>query len=58
MQDLETITARVKNGDGSMGRLINDQELYDRLNKSVEALDALVTDIRQNPGRYVKLSLF
>lgn len=58
MKDLETITARVKAGDGTMGKLINDKELYDKLNKTVESLDALVVDIKQNPGRYVKLSLF
>lgn len=58
MKDLESITARVKAGQGTMGKLVNEQELYDKLNKSVESLDALVTDIKQNPGRYVKLSLF
>ncbi len=58
MQDLEAITARVKAGDGTMGKLVSDKELYDKLNTTVEALDALVSDIRQNPGRYVKLSLF
>lgn len=58
MKDLESITARVKAGQGTMGKLVNEQELYDKLNKSVESLDALVVDIKKNPGRYVKLSLF
>ena len=58
MKDLESITARIKAGEGSMGKLINEQELYDKLNRTVDALDALVVDIRQNPGRYVNLSLF
>ncbi len=58
MQDLEAITTRIKTGRGTAGKLINEQELYDKLNKTVESLDALVLDIRQHPGRYVKLSLF
>lgn len=58
MQNLEAITTQIKAGNGTAGKLLNDQELYDKLNKTVEALDALVTDIKQHPGRYVKLSLF
>lgn len=58
MKDLEVTTARIKAGDGTVGKLINDKELYDKLNKTVESLDALVVDIKQHPGRYVKLSLF
>lgn len=58
MKDLELATARIKSGEGTVGKLINDKELYDKLNKTLESLDALVVDIKQHPGRYVKLSLF
>ncbi len=58
MRDLETLTARIKSGEGTAGKLINERELYDKLNRTVESLDALVVDIKKNPGRYVKFSLF
>lgn len=58
MKDLETVTARLKSGEGTAGKLISEKELYDKLNKTMDALDALVVDIKKNPGRYVKLSLF
>lgn len=58
MKDLETIMARVKSGEGTMGKLVNEKELHDKLNRTVDSLDALVVDIKKNPGRYVKLSLF
>ena len=58
MRDLEALTARIKSGEGTAGKLINEQELYDKLNRPVESLDALVVDIKKNPGRYVKFSLF
>jgi len=58
MKDLETATARLKAGEGTVGKLINENELYEKLNRSVEALDALLADIKKNPGRYVKFSLF
>lgn len=58
MKDLETATAKLRTGESTAGKLINDTELYEKLNKTVDALDALVVDIKKNPGRYVKLSLF
>lgn len=58
LKSLETVTGRLEKGDGSAGKLISDKELYDRMNKTVESLDALVKDIKENPKRYVKFSLF
>jgi phospholipid/cholesterol/gamma-HCH transport system substrate-binding protein len=37
--DLETITGRLAAGEGSAGRLLVDDELYDRLNGAVVGLD-------------------
>ena len=58
MKELETTTTRLKSGEGTAGKLINDKELYEKLNKTIESLDALVADIKQRPGRYIKFSLF
>lgn len=58
MKDLETVTARLKSGEGTVGKLVNEKDVYEKLNKTLDALDALVVDIKKNPGRYVKLSLF
>ncbi len=55
---IEEITARVSKGDGSLGKAINDKELYERVNNMVDSVDRLVSDIKKNPGRYVKFSLF
>jgi phospholipid/cholesterol/gamma-HCH transport system substrate-binding protein len=32
--------------------------VYEKLNRAVDNMDALMVDIKKNPGRYVKLSLF
>jgi phospholipid/cholesterol/gamma-HCH transport system substrate-binding protein len=58
MQDLETITAQIKAGEGTAGKLISEQEVYDKLNRAIENMDALMVDIKKNPGRYIKFSLF
>jgi phospholipid/cholesterol/gamma-HCH transport system substrate-binding protein len=43
---------------GSAGRVFNDDELYTDLMRLIKELNALVTDIRANPDRYVQLKVF
>ena len=35
-----------------------DEALYERLNKMVEDMDLLLKDIKANPKRYLKFSVF
>jgi phospholipid/cholesterol/gamma-HCH transport system substrate-binding protein len=53
-----SVTAKVDRGDGTLGRLVNDQRLYDDLNTSVRSLKALIEDIQKNPKKYIHLSIF
>ena len=55
---IEEISARVNRGEGTLGKTVNDKELYERMNRMVDSVDQLVSDIKKNPGRYVKFSLF
>ncbi len=57
-KDLREITAKIRSGEGTAGRLINDDTFITRLESTVTELDSLVADIKRNPGRYVKFSLF
>lgn len=56
--DVAGIIEKVNNGEGSIGMLINDEGLYRDLQKSAEQLHLLMEDIRVNPKRYVRFSLF
>lgn len=58
LSSLEEITTRLQRGEGTAGKLLSDKELYDKLNRMVDDLDLLVRDIKENPKRYVKFSLF
>ena len=58
LKAIEEITGRVNQGEGTLGKAINEKELYDRMNKMVDSVEQLVSDIKKNPGRYVKFSLF
>lgn len=53
---LSTILAQMEQGEGSMGLLLKDETLYLNLTDATANLDRLLADVRQNPGRYVKVS--
>jgi phospholipid/cholesterol/gamma-HCH transport system substrate-binding protein len=55
---VQTLTTRVNSGDGTLGKLVNDQRLYDDLSTSVTSLKVLIEDIKKNPRKYFKVSVF
>ena len=58
MSSLNSIVGKIERGDGSLGKLMNDKELYDNLNNASRELDLLLQDFRLNPKRYVNVSVF
>jgi phospholipid/cholesterol/gamma-HCH transport system substrate-binding protein len=56
--DLSVVMSRIQNGEGTLGMLIQDDSLYKQLEKSAVDLDLLLEDIRLNPKRYVRVSVF
>jgi phospholipid/cholesterol/gamma-HCH transport system substrate-binding protein len=58
--NIASVTARLDRGDGTAGQLLHDRALYDNLNKTANELQGLISDIRQDPKKYlrVKVSLF
>ncbi len=64
-EDLRGTTARVNallakadSGQGTIGRLMNDPGLYQDLRRLTTRLDSLTLDFKQNPKKYVNLSIF
>lgn len=55
---LKKIIDGLESGEGSAGQLLNDKALYDNLVTSAESLDALLTDLKEHPKRYVHFSIF
>ena len=55
---LQSITNKLNNNDNTLGLLLNDKQLYDRLLNTVGSADSLLIDLRLNPKRYVHFSLF
>ena len=52
------IMTKINKGEGTMGMLVNNDSLYRKLDKSSEDLDKLLKDLRINPERYVRISVF
>ena len=57
-KELAMITSKMNKGEGSLGKMMNDKELYDNLNKSTKELNLLLKDMQRYPGRYVNVSVF
>lgn len=58
MSSLNRIAARVEAGEGSLGRLIFDTAFATRAEGMLEELNLLMQDLRANPSKYVRLSIF
>lgn len=51
---INTLLAKVNDGEGTLGLLVNDPGLYHRTDSLLVSLDALLQDFRANPGRYLQ----
>jgi phospholipid/cholesterol/gamma-HCH transport system substrate-binding protein len=58
VDNLQRILSDVNNGRGSLGKLTSDEALYRNVNATTASLERLLTDLRENPKRYVHFSLF
>ncbi|MDR0790782.1 MAG: MlaD family protein [Bacteroidales bacterium] len=58
LASLSAILQKIDKGEGNVGLLLNDDQLYKSIDASAKKLDALIEDIKLNPKRYVKFSIF
>ena len=50
--------SKVDSGQGTVGKLLNDPGLYNDLRRLSMRLDSLTSEFKQNPKKFVKLSIF
>jgi len=58
IKELDLALKQINSKQGTLGKLIYDEKLYDNLTKASSSLDSLLVDFRKNPGKYVKVSVF
>ena len=57
VNNLESFSSQLKNQNSTLGLLMNDPELYNRLNSVAASVDSLIVDIKRNPKRYISIKL-
>jgi phospholipid/cholesterol/gamma-HCH transport system substrate-binding protein len=50
----DSLMKLLSGGNGIVPKLISDQQMYDQLNKTLTDLNAILEDVRKNPGKYTK----
>ena len=55
---LDAVLARFESADGTAARLLEDPALYQNVVLALGNLDALLRDLRENPKRYINISVF
>lgn len=55
---LNKVVTNIESGKGSLGKLANDEKLYNNLEAASKQLEELLQDFKLNPKRYVHFSIF
>ncbi|MBX3234883.1 MAG: MCE family protein [Nitrospiraceae bacterium] len=54
----ETLLAKIEHGEGTVGKLVTNDELYVRTDKLLTEIEQFVAEVKKNPKKYLKLSVF
>ncbi len=55
---LDSIVRRVEGGEGTLGKLVNEDQVHDEFLAAIKEVRELVAAIRDNPNSFVRFSLF
>jgi len=58
LADFESISSKIERGEGTLGQFINDDQMYNNLERATKQMEELMQDIKLNPKRYVHFSVF
>ena len=54
MATLEQAAAKIEQGEGTLGRLLEDPTLYEETQAAIATLRRLLTDLQADPARYIR----
>lgn len=52
------LLSKINKGEGSLGLMANDKQLYNNVTTSMSSLDKLLDDLKKHPSRYINIRLF
>lgn len=56
--EVNTLLAKINSGSGTIGNLVSDEKLYKELAQASQNLSALLADLKENPKRYINVTVF
>ncbi len=58
LSNLKNISDQLNKGEGSLGKLLHDEQLYENVENATKEMEELMRDLKLNPKRYVHFSIF
>lgn len=58
VNSLKASMEKLNSTDGTVGALLNDRTMYNRINATINSMNILLDDLRVHPKRYVNISVF
>lgn len=55
---IKELMGKINSGEGSLGQLVNDKNLYNNLNGTLKNLSDLSADLQAHPSRYINVTIF
>jgi len=55
---LDSIVAKVDNGNGTVAKALNDPGAYNDIRSLIAHMDSLIVDVKRNPKRYINVKVF
>lgn len=56
--EVNALLTKCNSGDGTVGKLISDEKLYKQLTEASQNLSLLLADLKENPSRYINVTVF
>lgn len=58
VDNVSSILKKVESGEGNLGKLVHDDQLYANLTESLKSLELLISDLKENPKKYINVVVF
>lgn len=58
MSSMKRVMYRFEHGEGTLGQLMQNDSIYNNINRASESLDMLLKDLKENPERYLNIRVF
>lgn len=58
INNVNALVTDARSPEGTLGKLLTDEQLYNTVNNAVVSVDSLLTDFKAHPKRYINVTVF